>query len=526
MAFQTQALLFLVFVSGLLVYRWASHRRRSGGLPYPPGPKGDPIIGNLRQLPDGKKEPLHITYKKWSKIYGPVFSLESFGNRVVVLNTAHATNELLEKRGNIYSDRNPGVIRRLSTDHHFPGMDYDEEFRTYRKVVNAAFNPTAVKDYSDIQEQETYECLEHLLESPDQWFFHMRRAAGSIILRVTYDHKVTTHDDHLVEINEAAIPNNLIAVTPTAFVVNFIPWLQYMPDWFPGTNYRPFVKKVLDGHMAIRNTPWVELKERMAKGAIKPCYASRLLEMKGQITGSDDEEYIIKGTYAISPLPSPALCSSQAASAGIMYGAAVDTTLGTMASFVLAMLMHPECQKKLQAEIDSVVGRDRLPTFADEDHLPYLRWCVLETLRWMPVAPLGLAHACIQDDIYEGMFIPKGSIIVANQWAILHDETMYPKPMDFWPERWDGRFPQARDARLYAFGFNRRMCPGRHLAYRSVFIMAANLLSAFTLAPDEASPLPENVSLGTGQTFKCRFVPRSSEKAALVRSTASSLDAN
>lgn len=502
------ALLFLALVSGLLVYRWANHRRRSGGLPYPPGPKGDPIIGNLRQLPDGKKQPLHITYKEWSKKYGDVFSIESFGNRVVVLNSAHATNELLEKRGNIYSDRNPGVIRRLSTNHHFPGMDYDEEFRTYRKVVNAAFNPSAVKDYGIIQEEETYETLEHLLDSPEKWFLHMRRSAGSVILRVTYDHKVRALDDHLVEINEAAIPNNLRAVTPTAFVVNFVPWLQYMPDWFPGTGYRPFVKEVLDGHMRIRDTPWVELKERMAKGAIKPCYASRLLEMKGQITGSDDEEYVIK------------------ASAGVMYGAAVDTTLGTMASFILAMLLYPECQKKLQAELDSVVGTNRLPTFADEDHLPYLRYCVLETLRWNPVAPLGLSHAASQDDVYEGMFIPKGSIMVANQWAILHDENMYPDPMKFWPERWDGRFPQARDARLYAFGFNRRMCPGRHLAYRSVLIMAANIVSSFTLVPDEKSPLPANVSLGTGQTFKCNFVVRSPERAALIRSTAASLDAS
>ncbi|KZT23349.1 cytochrome P450 [Neolentinus lepideus HHB14362 ss-1] len=197
-----------------------------------------------------------------------------------------------------------------------------------------------------------------------------------------------------------------------------------------------------------------------------------------------------------------------------------------MASFGLAMLLDPECQKILQVELESIVGKDRLPTFVDENRLPYLRYCVLETLHWMPVAPHGLSHASTQVDFYEDMFIPKGSIMVANQWAILHDENMYPEPMKFWPERWDGRFPQARDSRLYAFGFNRRMCPGRHLAYRSVFIMAANLVSAFTLMPDEKSPLPDNVSLGTGQTFKCKFAVRSPEKAALVRSTASTIDSN
>lgn len=60
-----------------------------------------------------------------------------------------------------------------------------------------------------------------------------------------------------------------------------------------------------------------------------------------------------------------------------------------MQSFFLAMLCHPGVQKKAQAEIASVVGRDRLPDFDVRDQLPYINAIIKETMRWQPVTPLG-----------------------------------------------------------------------------------------------------------------------------------------
>ena len=60
-------------------------------------------------------------------------------------------------------------------------------------------------------------------------------------------------------------------------------------------------------------------------------------------------------------------------------------------SFFLAMTCFPEVQRKAQAEIDAVIGSERLPTVADKDQLPYVHALVLEVLRWLPVAPLGKA---------------------------------------------------------------------------------------------------------------------------------------
>lgn len=82
------------------------------------------------------------------------------------------------------------------------------------------------------------------------------------------------------------------------------------------------------------------------------------------------------------------------------------------------MTLHPEVQKKAQLEIDTIVGGDRLPTYADREHLPYVNALVLEVLRSHPVGPLGLPHRVLEDDVYEGYHIPRGTLVIANVWYV------------------------------------------------------------------------------------------------------------
>ena len=87
-----------------------------------------------------------------------------------------------------------------------------------------------------------------------------------------------------------------------------------------------------------------------------------------------------------------------------------------MQTFFLAMLGRPEVQEKAHKELDAVVGSRRLPTFEDLDSLPYVTAIIKETARWQVVTPIGLPHRTIQDDEYNGYFIPKGSNVLANLW--------------------------------------------------------------------------------------------------------------
>jgi cytochrome P450 len=80
------------------------------------------------------------------------------------------------------------------------------------------------------------------------------------------------------------------------------------------------------------------------------------------------------------------------------------------------MILFPEVATKAQTEIDAVVGSERLPTFEDRPHLPYMNAVVKEVLRWNSVTPLGGPHRSTEDDVYDGYSIPMGSIILTNIW--------------------------------------------------------------------------------------------------------------
>jgi len=171
------------------------------------------------------------------------------------------------------------------------------------------------------------------------------------------------------------------------------------------------------------------------------------------------------------------------------------------------MIAHPEFQQRAQDELDAVVGRSRTPTFADAPNLPYIQALVKESLRWRPALPLSIPHATTEDDWYEGMFIPKGTICLANLWQCHRDPAAYgDDAANFNPERFldeRGRLipgpAETRDDGHSTYGFGRRACVGKHAANDSLFISIATVLWATRLerARDENG---EEVPLDT-ETF-------------------------
>ncbi len=157
-----------------------------------------------------------------------------------------------------------------------------------------------------------------------------------------------------------------------------------------------------------------------------------------------------------------------------------------MGFWVIAMLAYPETQARAHAELDAVVGRTRLPTFADHPHLPYIRAMVKELLRWRPIAPLITPHRVTEDDWYDGMFIPKGTICLANAWHMNRVPEIYGKNTDdFDPARYldasgdiaPGVSELKKDGH-FTYGFGKRNCVGRHMADNSLFINITTLLWA------------------------------------------------
>ncbi|NXF85017.1 CP2DE protein, partial [Eubucco bourcierii] len=174
-----------------------------------------------------------------------------------------------------------------------------------------------------------------------------------------------------------------------------------------------------------------------------------------------------------------------------LFGAGTETTSTTLRWAVLYMLLHPEVQRKVQDDIDKVIGRDRPPTMADQLNMPYTNAVIHEVQRYGDIVPAGLPHMTYRDTELQGFFIPKGTTVITNLSSVLKDEMVWEKPNEFYPEHFldaNGQFVK-REAFL-PFSAGRRVCLGEQLARMELFLFFTSLLQKFTFVLPKDQPKP------------------------------------
>jgi len=356
---------------------------------------------------------------------------------------------------------------------------------------------------------KVHQLLQGLLSSPQDFRELIKTLAAAIIMSTVYGYEVKPSNDHFVALSENANKKLGESIFPGAAAVNAFPILKHLPSWMPGAGFQRFAAESRQLVQEMREVPYNFVKQNMRDGVDSKSMVAKLLEAS-QARGHSDEDEI-------------------QAVAAVAYAAGADTTVSVLASFFLAMALHPDIQKKAQDEIDAVVGTHRLPEFEDRPSLPFLEALYREVMRWRPVTPLGVAHATSTHDVYNGYFIPKGAMVISNIWAMTRDECIYPEPERFNPDRFftaDGKLNN--DDSVLAFGFGRRICVGRHFADATVWAAMVSVLSTFNIAKARDSAGNEididsnNYSDGFIShplSFKCSITPRSEAAKSLVQAT-------
>ncbi|KAL2008457.1 hypothetical protein VTN00DRAFT_6651 [Thermoascus crustaceus] len=481
--------------------------------PLPPGPRPLPFAGNIADLPPpGAQEWQH--WLKHKDLYGPISSVTVFGQTIIILNDVHAAFELLEKRSALHSAR-PSMVfaaEMVGWEHATAMLPSCDRLRTHRKNFHQLLGTKrAISSFFPLENVETRRFLLRVLEKPDDLLQHIRTHAGAIILKITYGYTIEPHKkDPLVDIAEQALEQFSVAATPGAFLVDTVPLLKYLPDWFPGTGFKRTARAWKKNLTDAVEKPYAFARQQMrekGKGAYEESFLSKVFEEKDTLT--PEEDHVAKW------------------SAASIYTGGADTTVSSIACFFLAMTLYPDVQRKAQEEIDRVVGTDRLPGFEDREKLPYIDAIVKEILRWHPVAPMGLPHVTSEEDVYEGYRIPKGALLFPNIWAFTHDPTTYHDPMTFSPERFLSTTPEP-DPHILSFGFGRRICPGRVLADSSIYLSVAQSLAVFDISEakdinnDNKNDENEEVHFRPGVIshpvpFRASIKPRSAKQEALIR---------
>ncbi|KDR70208.1 hypothetical protein GALMADRAFT_255080 [Galerina marginata CBS 339.88] len=477
----------------------------------PPGPKPVPLLGNIRDL---TAKELWLPASQWAKQYGDVVYLHLLGIGLVFVNSPEAASDLLDKRGSIYSDK-PSLVMAgelCGCKNMVAFTGYNDQSKRQRRLLHKAFGLPTIPTYHPLLLTETNHFLRYLVASPSDYTKHIRRYAGGLTLSVVYGYEALSNDDEFLELAEECVNllANRIASGGGIWPVDVLPVLRYLPTWMPGAAFKRNAKKWKRKMEEFVDLPYEFVKNGMKSGNYKQSFCSHLLEDQA-IQTVDNFEFDLKW------------------SANSMYSGSIDTTITTVSQFMLAMIQHPEAQRRAQLELDSVVGTDRLPTFADRAALPFVECVYKECLRWGVPVPLNLPHRLMEDDVYNGMHIPKGSLIFGNIWAMLRNETMYPDPDAFRPERFleevSPEMERRRNPVNYVFGFGRRQCPGMNLVDSSVWLLIASMLATLDIskAVDEHGKMVEPVVVYENpifripNPFKCDMRPRNQKALSLIQ---------
>ncbi|KAJ8081558.1 hypothetical protein PM082_007403 [Marasmius tenuissimus] len=467
-------------------------------------------------------------FREWSKIYGDVMylSVPILNRQIVVLGSIEVAQELLDNRGAIYSCR-PKFILLDDLAGWNPIVTFQpyksKRFVKHRKMLSTYFGKKECMEFNPFLAEEARVLIKNLyhesMSGGDRGIDGLRyvhRLTVSNIMRAAYGHQVKSEDDVFMVMGERVsyLLNN--CGPPGNTPVDLFPWLRHLPSWlpFPGNHYIKLAREKWYGEVReLHDFPVDFVRDGMKSKTVQRSFMSDQLEKlreRDAATGSASEEE---------------LEDIKSASATI-FAAGEETTLAALSTFFLAMTQNPDIQRRAHEEIISVVGEDRLPDVAaDRERLRYIDCVLQEALRWHSGVPLGIPHLSLQDDVYKGMFIPKGTIMFANIRGMARDERVYSDPADFNPSR----FLPAPEGRGEPFspsiwGFGRRICPGRHFADIAIWNVVACTLATLEILPpkDEMGNdmMPELVvveGLTSGiAPFNFQVRPRSEKARALI----------
>ncbi|KAH8114934.1 cytochrome P450 [Phellopilus nigrolimitatus] len=255
-----------------------------------PGPPADPILGHLRIMPT---EFQWRTFADWGETFGDVIHTNIIGHPIIILNSAEAARDLMDKRSANYSDRPISILHGDITQ---------------RRFMQQYLSPQAVISLRPLQAEQVRILLKNLLDCPEEFRNHINQMSSASLVKFTYGHDIVSGEDKFVNLAIDQSSRGSAAGVPGMTPVDLFPILRYIPTWFPGAGFKRealITRKLSDMMMEI---PFNKVKEERASGTAQTSLVNNLLEVYENLKViNEDHEVNIKHVGAA------------------MYGAGVDT---------------------------------------------------------------------------------------------------------------------------------------------------------------------------------------------------------
>ncbi|XP_007436918.1 cytochrome P450 1A5-like [Python bivittatus] len=470
------------------------------------GPRGYPFIGNILDL--GKNP--HLALTQMSQKYGDIMLIHLGTRPVLVLSGLETIKQALVKQGSDFVGR-PDLhsFKFIGNGETFTfGRNSEESWRVRRRLAQ-----NALKTFAMSISPNSSTCLleEHISKEAEYLVMKFQDlmkekesfdpsqyvviSVVNVICAMCFGKHYNHEDQELLSIVD--INNDFGAVAASGNPADFFPILQYLPsrsiETFKDLNQR--------FNMLVENL----VKEHYVsfdKNNIRDITDSLISFCQDKKPGSDANDSL-KDQNIVGIVNE-------------LFGAGFDTVTTGLAWCLLYLVTYPKTQRKIQEELDQIIGRERAPKLSDCAVLPYSEAFIFEMFRHSSYVPFTIPHCTTRNTVLNGFYIPQDTCVFVNQWQVNHDLKLWNEPSVFNPERFlatDGTGINREECeKVMIFGLGKRQCIGQSIAKKEIFLFLTTLVQKleFTLSGPEMVDMTPQYGL-TMKFKKCehfRVKPR------------------
>uniref|UniRef100_A0A0E0E308 Ent-kaurene oxidase n=1 Tax=Oryza meridionalis TaxID=40149 RepID=A0A0E0E308_9ORYZ len=434
---------------------------------------GLPIIGNLHQLKEKKP---HQTFAKWSKTYGPIYTIKTGASSVVVLNSTEVAKEaMIDKFSSISTRKLPKAMSVLTRKNMVAISDYgDYQKMAKRNIMIGMLGFNAQKQFRGTRERMISNVLStlHKLVSLDPHsplnfrdVYINELFSLSLIQSLGEDVRSVYVEEFGREISKDEIFDVLVHEMMMCAVE--ADWRDYFPylSWLPNKSFDTIVSTTEFRRDAVMNALIKKQKERIARGEARASYIDFLLEAERSAQLTDDQLMLLLSESILAAADTVLVTTEWT----------INFANQTNKQLIVSCSWHID-QELLYQEIREVCGGEAV-TEDDLPRLPYLNAVFHETLRLhspVPVLPPRFVH---DDTTLAGYDVAAGTQMMINVYACHMDEKAWESPGEWSPERFLGEgFEVADRYKTMAFGAGRRTCAGSLQAMNIACVAVARLV--------------------------------------------------
>lgn len=429
----------------------------------PPGPIGLPMVGCLPFLGSEAYKTLH----NWSQKYGPIYSLYLGRKLAVVLGDFEVVKEALSNNNILDRPKNPpNHLLPKSTNFSVSNGDKWKEQRKFSIQLLRQLGMAKQEMEDQIQNEIQKLCseIDKKRGEPVNLDGLLYSSVSNNMLNMLIGKPLDYDDKDRIFLNRM-LQTMTVFFRPTR-VHAYFPWLKWwmtkLKIWgydqagYFMEKFAKFIQNQIDSH---KKTLDQDITRDYIDGYLKTMssYPASYIE-------SSFSEKMLKGNFQS------------------LFSAGSTPSRAALEWSILSMILYPEVQAAVHKELDSVLGREKPPSWSDHKNLPYTLAVIYESMRQNTIVPISMLRCTSKRTKISKYDIPEKTIIMTNIWGVHHDPASWDDPYNFKPERFIQDGKSFRPPEFIPFSYGKRNCPGEDMAIMTVFLYFASLMQRYSIS--------------------------------------------